>query len=151
MRLSEFSLVNLVKEICGDAGHTPYMRGYDIVHFFNKFGFNEVYNADFPSRKKYVEDKLRDLNGTDSIRLIIEEVVDPRKYYNLSITPDVAVEKINEILRFDNFELKKDGIFYKVFDLAGQIIQVEKVKEINHQFINEQINKCHNKINENDY
>ena len=43
MKISEYTLINLTKAICGNAEYMPYMRGADIVHLFNKFGFNEVY------------------------------------------------------------------------------------------------------------
>jgi hypothetical protein len=151
MKLSEFTLINLTKAVCGDASYTPYLRGHEIIHLFNKYGYNEVYGAGFPSRWKYTEDKLRELNGTDSIRQIIEDTVDPRRFHNLEINPENAVKAINEILKFDKFELRKVGDFYKVFSLSGQLIQPETIKEINHDFINQQIEKCQNKIQEEDY
>lgn len=94
---------------------------------------------------------MRELNGTDSIRKIIEETVDPRLYFKFAITPDYAAGRINGILKFDNFELRKISNFYKVVNLSGQIIQPETIKEINHDFINQQIEKCKNKIQEEDY
>lgn len=151
MNLSEFTLINLTKAVCGDASYTPYLRGQEIIHFFNKFGYNEVYAAGFPSRWKYTEDKLRELNGTDSIRQIIEETVDPRRFHNREITVEDAAKEINELLKFDKFELKKYGEFYKVMNLSGQLIEPETIKEINHNFINQQIEKCQNKIQDEDY
>lgn len=151
MTISEFTLVNMAKVVCGDVEYTPYMSGPEIVHFFNKFGFNEIYASGFPSRWKYTEEKLRELNGTGRLRKIIEETVDPRRYFNFAITPDYAARQINEILKFDNFELKKAGNFYKVVNVSGQIIQPETIDKINHDFINQQIEKCTNKIQEEDY
>ena len=96
MRLSEFTLINLTRAVCGDASYTPYLRGHEIIHLFNKYGYNEVYGAGFPSRWKYTEDKLRELNGTDKVRQIIEDTVDPRRFHNLEITHENAVKEINE-------------------------------------------------------
>lgn len=125
MNLSEFTLINLTKAVCGDASYTPYMRGHEIVHFFNKHGYNEVYGAGFPSRWKYTEDKLRELNGSDSIRKIIEETVDPRRFHNLPIKVEDAVTELNELLKFDKLELRKSGDFYKLHNTTGQLIQAE--------------------------
>jgi len=139
MKISEFSLNNLAKAVCGDSGYTPYVKGYELVTYFNKYGFNNTYEAGFPSRWKYTEDCLRELNGKDFIRQIIEETVDPRRYHGLGITVEEAVKQINDFLKYDKFELRKIGEFYKITDLKGSIVQPETVRQINHDFINEQI------------
>ncbi|MBK9794724.1 MAG: hypothetical protein IPP60_16900 [Sphingobacteriales bacterium] len=151
MKISEFTLGHLAKAVCGDYSYTPYLRGYEVVQLFNKYGFNETYGEGFPSRWKYTENKLRELNGTDTIRLIIEDIVDPRRYHGLQINVDEAVKEINDFLKFDKFELKKTGDFYKLTDIQGVLIQPTSTKEINHQFVNEQIEKCQKKILDNDY
>lgn len=151
MKISEYTLKHLSKAVCGDASYTPYVRGYDLVIDFNKYGFNDTYDAGFPSRWKYTEDKLRELNGTDAIRQIIEDIVDPRRYHGLNMNVDDAAKEINEIIKFDEIELKKSGDFYKVASLNGVLIQPETIKQINHDFINEQIQKCQKKITEDDF
>ncbi len=151
MKISEFTLKHLAKAVCGDASYTPYIKGYDLVLYFNKYGFNETYGDGFPSRWKYTEDKLRELNGKDAIRQIIEETVDPRRFHELDINVEDAVEQINDILKFDKYELRKVGDFYKLSDLTGTLIKPETSKEINHDFINEQIDKCYKKIFESDF
>jgi hypothetical protein len=151
MKISEYTLVHLTKAVCGDTQYMPYLTGPAIVHFFNKYGYNEVYGAGFPSRWKYTEDKLRELNGTDSLRKIIEDVIDPRRFVNLNIKVEDAIEKINEILKFDKYELKKSGDFYKVTSTNGTIVQPETAKAIDHDFINEQIEKCSSKIQDGDF
>jgi len=151
MKISEYTLVHLTKAVCGDTQYTPYLSGPALVHFFNKYGYNEVYGAGFPSRWKYTEDKLRELNGTDSLRQIIEDTVDPRKFVNLNLKVEGAIEKVNEILKFDKYELKQVGDLYKVISTNGTIVQPETVKAIDHAFINEQINKCSSKIQDADF
>lgn len=151
MRLSEYTLKHLAKAVCGDSGYTPYVKGHELVLLFNMYGFNDVYEQGFPSRWKYTEDKLRVMNGKDTVRKIIEETVDPRKYHGLGITVENAVKEINEFLKFDKYELRKIGDYYKLTDIKGVLIQAETSKEINHDFINEQIDKCKRKILEEDY
>lgn len=151
MKISEFSLNNLAKAVCGDSRYTPYVKGYELVTYFNKYGFNNTYEAGFLTRWKYTEDCLRELNGKDFIRQIIEETVDPRRYHGLGIAVEEAVKQINDFLKYDKFELRKIGEFYKITDLKGSIVQPETVRQINHDFINEQINKCQKKIFEEDF
>lgn len=151
MKISEHTLNHLAKAVCGDSGYTPYIKGYELVIFFNKYGCNDTYEQGFPSRWKYTEDKLRELNDTDIIRQIIEDIVDPRRFHGLEITVENAVEQINGFLKYDKIELKKIGDFYKLSDTTGTLIQPETAKGINHNFINEQIEKCHKKIYDEDF
>lgn len=151
MKLSEFSISHIAKVVCGDSGYTPYMKGLELVIYFNKFGFNNTYGEGFPSRWKYTEDCLRSLNGKDEIRIIIEETVDPRKYHGLNISVEDAVSEINKILKYDKYELQKQGDFYRLTDTQGLLIYPETTIEMNHDFINEQIEKCLRKINEEDF
>lgn len=151
MKISEYTLNHLAKAVCGDSQYMPYIKGYELVLLFNKHGSNDTYEQGFPSRWKYTEDKLRVLNGKDAIRQIIEEVVDPRRFHGLQITVADAVKEINDFLKYDKYELRKIGDFYKLSDLTGALIQPAATKEINHDFVNEQIEKCHNKIYAEDY
>lgn len=151
MKISEYTLNHLAKAVCGDSYYMPYIKGHQLVMFFNKYGFNDIYEQGFPSRWKYAEDKLRELNGKDTIRQIIEEIIDPRRFHGLQITVENAVKEINKFLKYDKYELNKVGDFYKLSDATGVLIQADTAKNINHDFINEQIGKCHKKIHEEDY
>jgi hypothetical protein len=151
MTVSKYTLIHLARAVCGDSRYTPYLTGAAIVHFFNKYGYNEAYGEGFPSRWKYTEDRLRELNGKDSIEQIIEEIVEPGRYLNTSIQVNDAETNLNEFLRFDKYELRKIGDSFKLVTVNSAVVQPNTSKEINHDFINEQIKKCHNKIFEGDY
>jgi hypothetical protein len=151
MKLGEYSINHLAKAVCGDSSYTPYVKGYELVLMFNKYGFSDVYEQGFPSRWKYTEDKLRELNGSDNIRKIIEEVVDPRRFHGLEIKIENAVAQINEFLKYEKYELKKSGEFYKIFDFKGTLVEPETTKGVDHKFIQEQIEKCNKKITESDF
>lgn len=151
MKISEYTLKHLSKAVCGDSGYTPYVKGYELVLLFNKYGFNDTYEQGFPSRWKYTEDKLREMNGKDSVRRIIEDTVDPRRFHGLEITVENAVSEINKFLKYDKYELRKIGDYYKLTDTKGIVVQAEASNAISHQFINEQIEKCKRKILEEDF
>lgn len=151
MKLSELCIGHLAKEVCGDGGTTPYVKGYELVRLFNKFGFNDTYEQGFPSRWKYTEDKIRELNGSDSLRALIEEIVDPRRFHGLGVTVEGAVNSINSFLKYDKYELKLTGERYRILSTGGNLIQPETIQKINHEFINEQVEKCRNKIVAEDY
>lgn len=151
MTISEYTLQHLAKAVCGDSDFTPYLTGPKLVLFFNKLGFNEVYGPGFPSRNKYTEDKLRSLNGKEVIRTIIEDTVDPRRYIGIEIKVENAVQQINDFLKYDKYILKLSGDTYKLFSLSGATVVATTAKAIDHDFINEQIDKCQKKIAEEDY
>lgn len=151
MKLSEYSIKNLAKVVCGDCGYTPYLSGHNLVLFFNKYGSNDVYEQGFPSRWKYTEEKLMEQNGTINIKKIIEEIIDPRRFIGLQITIEDAIRNINDFLKYDKYELKKSGDYYNVSDFSGLIIEPETTKQINHTFVQEQIEKCFKKLLEGDY
>ena len=154
MKITERTIKFLGKTLCGDNGILPYKTGQQLVDFFVEFGADDRYEEGFPSRWKYTEDKIRQFNGTQELKLIIENSVDPRDLMELCASSeklDEIIKPINDYLRFDGFELKKIGEFYKVHDLKGIIVQPETVKRLNHEFIQEQITKCHNKIDQGDF
>lgn len=151
MKISELSIQNLGKIVCGDHSFFPYLSGPNLVKFFNQFGFNETYGQGFPSRWKYTEDKIREANNSETIKRIIEESVDPRNYISNGLDIELAVAEINKFLKFDGYKLSKVGEFYKISDLRGSIVNAETSKELSHNFISEQIRKCEEKIMNNDY
>jgi Abortive infection C-terminus len=151
MKISEYTLKHLSKAVCGDSGFTPYVNVQNLILYFSKYGLNADYENGFPSRWKFTEDKMRELNGKDALREVIQETVDPRRFHGLQINVDDSAMQINEIIKYDNLELRKIGEFYKLVDLNGSLILPLTSNEINHSFINEQIDKCHSKIIQEDY
>ena len=98
--ISEFSLKHLTKAVCGDVSYTPYVKGHELESYFSKYNVTELSGQGFPSRWKYTEDRLRELNGKDALRQIIEETVDPRRFHGLGITVENAVLQINDFLKY---------------------------------------------------
>lgn len=154
MKVSERTIKFLGKTLCGDNEFLPYKTGPQLVDFFVEFGADDQYGEGFPSRWKYTEDKVRQFNGTHELKLIIENLVDPRDLMEEGAKPeefDDLIKPINDYLRFEGFELKKVGEFYKVHDSKGIIVEPVTVKGLNHEFIQEQITKCHSKIDQGDF
>jgi len=150
MNLSEYTLMNLSKAVCGDSDGFIYLTGKNLIHYFNKFGYNETSLGCF-SRNSFTEQKLRELNGKGVIRQIIEETVNPRRFLGHECNYDDAAKLLNEMIRYDKIELRKLGEEYKVFDLNELLVKPSTLVEINHGFVNEQIKKCNEKIVVQDY
>ena len=126
-----------------------------MVRFFNEFGSNDVYEQGFPSRWIYAEDKLRSLNGTRNIDLILCRVLDPREYFDFDKDEAEAVDYVNQWLRYDGYEVVVDKGLAKVRSLTGVSVECDHPFQGSdadgHIFIDEQIKKAETKIAEGDY
>ncbi len=160
MKVSERTIKALGQILTGDLKLTPYRSGPQLVRFFVEFGANDVYGQGFPSRWDYAEKRFRDFNGTNTMRQIVESIIDPRDFISTTqdappLDPGKAVEHVNKYLKYDGFELRENGGRYRVFDAKGILVDVEIPPEahpwLNHQFIAEQMTKCDRKVGEADY
>lgn len=158
MKLSPYTLQHLAKMVTGDAEGWPYRKGPELVKLFNQYGFRDVYEQGFPSRAVYAEEKLRLMSGKEIIKEIIKNILDPRAWLQ-STKPlksvDECAQQVNELVQHDNLEVIKDGLYYKVRDLSGSLIRPElpfqEASAVAEIVIEEQINKCRDKIASGDY
>lgn len=152
MKISETTIKHLKLIITGDSGYTPYLRGFELVMLFNKYGFKDVYESGFPSRHLYAEECLRKLNNSRKLKPLIEEVIDARNFITSEEgKEEEAINHINSFLKFDGYLVKKSGEFYKVFDNSGNLIEAQTIVKLSHEFIKEQKHKCETKIGSGDY
>jgi len=136
--------------VTGDSRKTEYLSGSRLVDFFNYFGFDDEYGQGFPSRWFYAENKLKDLNRDGRIREVIEYYYSPINFIGQEDLFLKLVEELNKYLYFDNLSI--DIIGKKcVFSVSQVEINVKTIKKIDHDFIQENILKCDNKIKEGDY
>lgn len=158
MKISDYSVQKLGEFIAGDLEGWPYRRGLDLVDFFNKQGFRDVYGEGFGTRRVFAQQKVGELNGKPKLRDVIREMLDPRLWIDMSkngVTVEAAVVQVNEILNYDGYEVVRDGNAFKVRELSGAVIEVEnrfeESSELSELIIEEQIQKCREKIELGDY
>lgn len=158
MKLSTFNIRHIAKMIAGDTEGWPYRGGPKLVQFFNEHGFRDVYESGFPTRYVYVEEKLQALNGNENLRQVFVHLLDPRNWLTsqpiLKSVP-TCVDEINNLLKYDNFEVIQDGLQYKVRNTLGALIEIEKPANaenpVTDVVIDEQIRKCREKIANEDF
>jgi abortive infection Abi-like protein len=157
MKLATKTIKGLAKLVTGDANLTPYKSGPALVEFFNAYGGNDVYprGGGFPSRWQYAETKLFELNGNTAMRSLICQILDPREYIDTDRDPNSAAEYLNRYLKFDGFEVIREGDRFKIRSLTGQDVALEvpyaEPTELTHFLIDEHVQKCQKKIDEEDY
>lgn len=151
MKISNKVTEPLGRLIAGDTGSAPYLSGPKLVSFYNGCGFDDVYEGGFPSRWRYLTDKIIACNGTSSLKKILEDFIDPRRFDGDEELVDAVAAEVNQLIKYDGFSLIKNGGIYKVANIKGSFIEAEVVSTIGHDFIKEQIQKCQQKIASEDF
>lgn len=120
MRLDDNVIEQLAWVIIGDVGQDEYSNGLTIyksgpqlVKFFNRYGYNDIYNApginglpENLSRRKYAELRLKELNGTKNMENLINDFIFSRNYANTDYDIHNIAEYINNIIKYNNYELE---------------------------------------------
>lgn len=161
MKISDYSVQKIGEFIAGDPEGWPYRRGVDLVDFFNNQGFCDVYGEGFPTRRVFAQEKVANLNGKPKLKDVFREMLDPRLWIDIAKnsggthTVERCAEEVNELIQYDGFEVVRDGNFYKVRELSGSVINIEhrfeKSDKLSELVIEEQIQKCREKIEGGDY
>lgn len=155
MQLGNKSIQALGKIVTGDEKISPYRSGPQLVALFNDFGADDRYGQGFPSRWQYAEDKLRAINGTKALPALIQRIFDPREFIGFEKPMEEAIGYLNQRIKYDGYEIVKDGDFGKIRDLRGSVVEVENPfegsKKDVHIFIDEQIAKSEEKLQAGDF
>ena len=151
MQLSEFTIKHLSKIVCGDSGYTPYLSGPNLVELFNNYGSRDVYGRGFPPRWLYTEEKLSEMNETQQLAKLLEEIFHPKHFFDTEHDIDYAIEKVNELLQYDGYKIERGQTNTKIRAIEEKVIYAENIEAFENDYISEQLNKCDQKITEKDY
>lgn len=149
--ISDRSVEFLRDLISGDSQITEYKSGPQLVRFFNQLGLDDMYGQGFPSRWMYVQQKLDEINGTEIMAQCIVRYFNPINFVGKNTLLEDLVEQFNEYLEFDDLRIIIDGRKIRILDTSSRLVESSSAKEIDNQYINEQIAKCEDKINRNDF
>ena len=156
MEVSTRTIKAIGRIITGDEGISPRRSGPQLVDLFVEYGANDYYGAGFPSRWKYAEDKLKELNGTAALGAIVCQVLDPREFLddeNLAV--DEAINYVNQRLSYDGYEVAIKKGRAVIRESNGKVVECahpfEGSVDEAHRFIEEQIEKSEEKINDDDF
>lgn len=129
MKLSEKSIKALGKVVSGDLEICPYRSGPKLVALFVEYGSNDIYGRGFPSRWQYAEEKIRELNDTDKLPKLIEEILDPREFLEENFDLVECVSYLNERFEFDGFQIQKEGKFFRLRNLEENRVPLSLEKK----------------------
>ena len=110
---------------------TEYRTGPQLVAFFNKYGFSDVYRSGFPSRWLYTETKLKLLNGTPELDKCIKDLFAPINFIGRFSDLDKFILDFNKYLSFDGWNVVRKDAEIMFVRSEGVNIDQEKRKEVN--------------------
>ena len=88
---------------------TKYRSGPELVEFFNELGFFDSYGQGFPSRWKYVQGKLQQINKTSKLDECIKMIFSPINFINEFERLDLLIDEFNNYLMFDSWKIIREG------------------------------------------
>jgi len=98
-----------------------YRKGWEIEDFFREHGWSfQVGNASrFPATKEMLFSIHEQPHGVEKISKLVVAAVDPRDFIDRPGDLTAVVDYLNARLRFDGFELQRDGAEYRLVDFTG--------------------------------
>ena len=124
MKLTPYSLEKLKEIILGEEIEVGYLKGGQLVELLNKVGMKDVYNYNngegLPnkwSRKIYIKENLKQLNGKEKLKQLLEILIPFKKENYFALNTDKILKQINEIINNDGYELKSVNGIYEISSL----------------------------------
>lgn len=138
---------------------TKYKTAQEILDFFYDFGISDSCMTE--TRAKYTKSILKSLNGTEKIKLILEEVVYPN-HDNTENSIINVVEVLNRSLKKDGYEFTREGVssselqrgkLYRIKPVSKNtsFVETKEINALSHEFIDQQIDKAKKKFDDGDY
>jgi hypothetical protein len=151
-KLSIPSIDVLVGVITGDNNRlSPYRTWKQLEDLFQHLNIQVDQNITQDSRGKYTRAILHSLD-LDKIILIINEILDYRYYTEVEYDLTKTVEILRNTLKEDKLEITQIGETFKCRRLNQQWLHDNQVfKQIDSHYVLEQVNKCKEKIENEDY
>lgn len=163
MRNSAKTLQRLTEIITGNSGKSPRRSGPELIEFFRDFGERDLYGQGFPSRAYYVQEKLRQFNGTEMMKQIVSAAFD---FFDADeFNPEEEAEAFNRLLVRDGYRLALEfqrewmegdrrveaDPYFEVQSLSQATVVPEGLATINQNAVREQVSKAKARLAAGDY
>ncbi len=151
MRISPKSAKVVRDVITGDSKLSPYRSGPELVQLFRRFGFQDEYGQGFPSRWKYTEEKIAELNGTQGLDDLLTTILNPVEFVEDQQQLASLIERLNRYLAFDGYQLLVKGKKCKITNVVDPVVEVENESQLTDDFVHEQFSKLDEKLRTEDF
>ena len=163
MRISDKTIQRLIEIITGNTDKSPSRSGPQLIEFFRDFGERDLYGQGFPGRGAYVREKLRQFNGTETMKQIMAAAFD--FFVEDGFNPEEQAEAFNRLLVRDGYRLVLEyrvgwmegdrhveaGPYFEIQSVLPAVIVPEGLVAIGHNAVNEQISKASRRITAGDF
>ena len=163
MRTSAKTIERLIEIITGNTEKSPYRSDPQLIEFFRDFGERDLYGQGFPTGAYYVQEKLREFNGTETMKKLVSSAFD--FFGEDGFDPEEQAEAFNRLLVRDGYRLVIEyrsgwmegdryvgaDPYFDVQPVLPAAILPEGLATINHNAVNEQISKANQRIATGDF
>lgn len=156
MKIRDSTSEKIAKIMCGDAvygpaSRGPYLKGPAIVNLLNDSGLEREYTG-FGSRWYEMQRGLVECIDKDLATKLFTS------YYVFLDQADIEKEQIaqifavmNNLLSHENYKLEQRGNKWIFSSIDNDVIDGPQISALSTEFLDTQIEKCRNKITENDF
>jgi len=124
--LDDKSLEAIAELVCGDTGPV-YRRGWELPVFFRNAGLS-CPEHDGTTRKWWALERLREYN-TDfgNIAKVVTRLANPKEYAGKPEAINETVDRLNEILRIEGYEVELKGVFPLLKKVKASVPEAKRV------------------------
>jgi len=157
MKIRDSTSEKLAKIMCGDVAYGPNLKGPNlkgpaIVNLLNDSGLKREYSSGFGSRWYEMQKGLIEcLDNNLASKLFTS-------YYVFLSQADIENDQvsqifaaINNLLSHENYKLEQRGNKWIFSSIDNDVIDGPQISALSTEFLETQIEKCRNKITENDF
>lgn len=151
--LSDVSIKELANTIIGEGGNSPHRNVANLEEFLSLY-IDTAEKHRYGSRFYHTERKLNEYNNSTSIEQIILGLLAPSQFVDSSYSVQDVVTHLNRFLRYDAWEVRPVGTEWEIVKREAEVVFRSPYDESSHfsrVFINQQIEKCDEKIVAEDY
>jgi hypothetical protein len=125
---------------------TEYRTGPQLISLFNTVGFDDDYRQGFTSRYSYTNERLNECNGTAKLDNIILSVINPVNFIGRENDLEGIIDVLNKYLVFDGYKIELGSKRCRILHLGNNDVQTANFYELSDEFVQEQIQKCEDKL-----
>ncbi len=152
MKIRDSTSEKIAKIMCGDTKYGTYLKGSEILNLFNDSGLDKEDFIGIGTRWRIMQAGLVasiDIDLANKLFTSYHVYLIQDKLEKEEIAQTFA--EINNLLYHDNYKLEQRGNKWFFSSIDNDVIDGPQISALSTEFLETQIEKCRNKITENDF
>lgn len=120
---------------------TEYRTGPKLVLFFSQLGFTDSYGPAFPPRRRYTDEKLAALNGTEALCDCLKLVFSAHYFVGRLDALDFHIQSFNKYLALDHWQIVRHHTGVEIQPLTPQMRSEAILDDQLSQFLSQEFDR----------